>query len=155
MPRQVRVRRMCSAVAAVGGLLLSAAPGPAAQSVTVKGSDTMVLLAQRWAEVYQGQHPEVSVQVTGGGSGTGIAALINRTCDIANCSRDLKADERRMAVARGIEVMEFRVALDAICVVVSSANPVSELSIDQLRGIFTGAINRWVQVGGSPGPILR
>ncbi len=126
-----------------------------AGTITVKGSDTMVLLAQKWAEVYQEQHPAVSIQVTGGGSGTGIAALINQTCSMANSSRELKGSERKLALSSGVDVKEFPVALDAICVVVHKDNPVTELTMEQLASIFIGGVNSWTQVGGRTGPIVR
>jgi phosphate transport system substrate-binding protein len=148
-----RLARWCG-VAAVAATGLTPVAGQA-QNITVKGSDTMVLLAQKWAEVYQNQNPGVAIQVTGGGSGTGIAALINGTCNIANSSRDLKGSERKLALSSGVDVQEFAVALDAICVVVNAANPVAELTTEQLMGIYIGAINDWRQVGGTPGPIMR
>lgn len=151
--RSGRLARWCG-VAAVAALGMSPVAGQA-QNITVKGSDTMVLLAQRWAEVYQNQHQGVAIQVTGGGSGTGIAALINGTCSIANSSRDIKGSERKLALSSGVDVKEFPVALDAICVVVHAGNPVSELTTDQLMGIYTGAINNWQQVGGGSGSIMR
>jgi len=139
-----------------GGALLSFFAGPAsAQNITVKGSDTMVLVAQKWAEVYQNQHKGVAIQVTGGGSGTGIAALINGTCNIANSSRDIKGSERKLALSNGIDVKEFKVALDGLCVVVHKDNPVSELSMEQVMNIYIGAINNWKDVGGTSGPIIR
>ena len=126
-----------------------------AQNITVKGSDTMVLVAQKWAEIYQNEHKGVAIQVTGGGSGTGIAALINGTCNIANSSREIKGSERKQALSSGVDVKEFKVALDGICVVVNRDNPVNELSMEQLMGIYIGAINNWQEVGGPPGPIIR
>jgi phosphate transport system substrate-binding protein len=141
-------------LAGVTALCLTARPAPA-ENITVKGSDTMVLLAQKWAEVYQNQHAGVTIQVTGGGSGTGIAALINNTCSIANSSREIKGSERKLALSSGVDVKEYSVALDAICVVVNKDNPINELSIEQLMGIYTGAINSWQQVGGKSGSILR
>lgn len=134
-------------------------PGPiepqqATQSIINKGSDTMVNLALAWAEAYTAQHPEVRISVTGGGSGTGIAALINGTVDIANASRAMKPEEVERARANGIEPMEHIVAGDAIAVVVNPTNPVSALTIDQLSDIFTGKITRWSQVGGEDRPIV-
>jgi phosphate transport system substrate-binding protein len=115
----------------------------------------MVLVAQRWAEIYQNKNKGVAIQVTGGGSGTGIAALINNTCTIANSSREIKGSERKLALQSGVDVKEFKVALDAICVVVNKDNPINELSMEQLAGIFTGAIGSWAQVGGGSGSIIR
>lgn len=129
-------------------------PEVATQAIVNKGSDTLVNLALAWAEAYTRQHPEVRISVTGGGSGTGIAALINGTVDIANASRAMKPEELERARANGIEPMEHIVAGDAIAVVVNPANPVNALTIDQLSDIFTGKITRWPEVGGEDRPIV-
>jgi len=117
-------------------------------SIQIKGSDTMVNLAQAWAEEFSKKNPGVNVSVTGGGSGTGIAALINRTCDIAETSRSLKDKEMSLAVSKGIKPLEHIVALDGIAIVVNPLNPVKNLTIAQLREIFMGNIKNWKQVGG-------
>jgi phosphate transport system substrate-binding protein len=128
----------------------------AAGNITVKGSDTMVILAQRLAEIYMKDHPEVTIQVTGGGSGTGIAALINKTTDLANLSRPIKAEEIAKANANGVDPGEYKIALDALAVVVNKDNAeLKELSMQQLSGIYRGDINDWSEVGGTPGKILR
>ena len=130
-------------------------PGAVAtQAIINKGSDTMVNLALAWAEAYTGQYPEVRISVTGGGSGTGIAALINGTVDIANASRAMKPEEVKRARANGIEPAEHIVAGDAIAVVVNPTNPVNALTIDQLSDIFTGQITNWREVGGEDRPIV-
>jgi phosphate transport system substrate-binding protein len=115
------------------------------QSLTIKGSDTMVQLAQAWAEAFMKKHPEISVSVTGGGSGTGIKALINKSCDIANSSRPMEEDEKQSA---GGNVKEFVVAQDGLSVVVHPSNPVNELSLAQLKDIYTGKVTNWKQFGG-------
>ncbi len=130
------------------------APPGAAASIQNKGSDTMVNLALAWAEVYGQLHPEVQIAVTGGGSGTGIAALINGTVDMANASRRIKDEERDNAEANGIEPVEHVVAGDAIAVVVHPSNPVDGLTIPQLSAIFSGQIRNWRQVGGEDRPIV-
>lgn len=117
-------------------------------SIQIKGSDTMVNLGQAWAEKYMEENPGDFIAVTGGGSGTGIAALINSTCDIAECSRSMKKEEIQLAEAKGIEPLEHIAALDGIVVVVNPKNPVSQLTIEQLRQIFMGAIKNWKEVGG-------
>src|SRR5688572_11738247 len=114
-----------------------------AGNLTVKGSDTMVLLAQRWAEKYMAAHSDVSIQVTGGGSGTGIAALLNATTDIANSSRPIKTTERESAAKAGIEVVETQVAMDALSVIVHRSNPIEELTLNQTKAIYTGAAKNW------------
>lgn len=127
-------------------------------SVTIienKGSDTMVNLALAWAEEYQGEHPEVSVSVTGGGSGTGISALLNNTVDIANASRAIKAEEIEAMQANGVEPVEFIVSRDAIAIIVNHKNPVDRLTLQQLSAIYSGVITNWSQVGGEDRPIVR
>jgi len=125
------------------------------KAITVKGSDTMIVLSQRWAEEYMKAHPEVTIQVTGGGSGTGIAALLNGTTDVANLSRPAKPKEVEQAKANGKDLKEFKVALDGLAVIVNRDNPVQEISMKQLEGIYTGQINNWKEVGGKDAPILR
>lgn len=152
---------LVSAVAAVGcsgrrdssGDRSGAAGGGAARgsggSLTIKGSDTMVILAQRWAEKYMEEHPGTSVQVSGGGSGTGIAALINGTTDIATASRPIKDREKeQVRQRRSADAHETRVALDAITVYVHNDNPVRTLTIEQLHRIYRGHVTRWSEVGG-------
>ena len=153
-------RRKCLPIILLAALLLgcggptAAQPEGAVQTIQNKGSDTMVNLALAWAEAYMRLHPEVRISVTGGGSGTGIAALINGTVDIANASRKMKPEEVERARARGIEPVEHVVARDAIAVVVNPANPVDRLTIDQLSDIFTGKITNWQEVGGENRPIV-
>lgn len=126
-----------------------------ASNITIKGSDTMVILSQRLAETYMKNNPAVTIQVTGGGSGTGIAALINKTTSLANSSRPIKSDEIAKASGSGVEPVEYKIALDALAVVVNKANGVKELSMPQLNGIYRGDINDWSEVGGAPGKIIR
>ncbi|NWF88761.1 MAG: PstS family phosphate ABC transporter substrate-binding protein [Ignavibacteriaceae bacterium] len=121
--------------------------------ITVKGSDTMVNLAQKWAEVYMSKHPNVSIQVTGGGSGTGIAALFNKTTDIANSSREIKPAELEKAKEKGVEPVQYEVALDGIAVIVNPENKIDNLTIQQISDIFAGKITNWKQVGGANLPI--
>jgi phosphate transport system substrate-binding protein len=126
----------------------------AATSIQNKGSDTMVNLALAWAEAYGQLRPEVQVAVTGGGSGTGIAALINGTVDMANASRRIKEAEWDNAQANGIEPVELVVAGDAIAIVVHPDNPVEGLTIPQLAAIFSGQVTNWREVGGEDRPIV-
>jgi phosphate transport system substrate-binding protein len=119
-----------------------------------KGSDTMVNLALAWAETYRQVNSDLLIAVTGGGSGTGIAALINGTVDIANASRQMKPDEIAEAQANGVEPMEFVVAIDALAVAVHPTNPVRQLTIAQLADIFTGRITNWQTIGGHDAPII-
>lgn len=115
----------------------------------------MVNLALAWAERYQQLHPEVQISVTGGGSGTGLAALINGTVDIANASRKIKPEELKAAGDQGEKPVELVVARDAIAVIVNLENPVDQLTLQQLSDIYSGKINNWTEVGGDDRPIVR
>ena len=145
-----------------GLLIVGLALGPVASSsaeelkgrVQIKGSDTMVNLAQAWAEDFMAKHPQVTVAVTGGGSGTGIAALIGGTCDLAASSRKMSQKEIDQATAKGGAPKEWVVALDGIAVVVHPSNPVKQLTVEQLAGIFTGAIRNWNEAGGKDAAIV-
>jgi len=115
----------------------------------------MVNLALAWAEQYQKEHPDVSVSVTGGGSGTGFTSLINGSADIANASRAIKPEEIAQAKEKGFDPVEFVVARDAIAVIVNPENPVKHLSLDQISKIYKGEISNWKDVGGEDRPIVR
>jgi phosphate transport system substrate-binding protein len=146
----------------VMGLLLSACgassasqgPADARYSIQNVGSDTMVNLALAWAETFQDEHSDTRIAVTGGGSGTGIAALINGTVDIANASRQIKPEEVGRAQANKIEPVEHVVARDAIAVIVHPSNPVEHLTLEQISHIYTGKITNWRRVGGEDRPIV-
>jgi len=125
-----------------------------AQTIENKGSDTMVNLALAWAELYIADHPDIRISVTGGGSGTGIAAMINGTVDIANASREMKDEEIAAAQANGIHPSEYIVAYDAIAVVVHPSNPVDHLTLQQISDIYTGEVTNWQEIGGRNGPIV-
>jgi phosphate transport system substrate-binding protein len=123
--------------------------------ITVRGSDTMVALGQKWAEIYMNKFPSQTVQVNGGGSGTGIAALINRTADICQSSRPMKARERKKIQEKfGREVIEIPVAKDGIVIYVHKDNPISKISIPQLCKIYTGQIQNWKELGGEDHRII-
>jgi phosphate transport system substrate-binding protein len=122
--------------------------------ITIKGSDTMVHLVSSWAEEFMKMNPNVDVAVTGGGSGTGIAALINGTTEICAASREMKEKEKEQAGSKGHTPKEVIVARDGIAIVVNPKNPVSELDMQQLSQIFTGALTSWNQVGGGKEEIL-
>jgi phosphate transport system substrate-binding protein len=126
----------------------------AANTITIKGSDTLLRLGQRWAEVYMKAHPDIVLQVSGGGSGTGIAALLNGTTDICEASRDMKQQEYDDGKAKGLNIFRVAVALDGIAIFLNEANPVKELSLDQLKGIYTGSITNWKDVGGPSHAII-
>jgi phosphate transport system substrate-binding protein len=142
-------------IGAVAALLLSVASlGLAGKAITVKGSDTMVILGQRWAEVYMQKNPGSVIQVTGGGSGTGIAALINGTTDICEASRAMKPAERTKLKERYFTLgTEIAVAKDGLSVYLNEANPVAQLTLDQLHKIYVGDITNWKDVGGADAAI--
>lgn len=127
----------------------------ASETIVNKGSDTIVNLALAWAEAYKETEPQVDIAVTGGGSGTGIAALINGTVDIANASRRMKDEERDEAAANGVTPIEFVIARDAIAIIVNPSNPTDSLSIDQLSDIYSGKIGNWAELGWEDRPIVR
>ena len=125
-----------------------------AGNITVKGSDTLVILAQKWAEVYMGQHSDVKIQVSGGGSGTGFAALQSQTTDLCDASRKAKpAEIANCLKAFSARPTEYKVALDGLSVYVNPENTLKELTIAQVGDIFTGKITNWKEVGGPDAPI--
>jgi phosphate transport system substrate-binding protein len=122
--------------------------------VTIKGSDTMVILAQRWSETYQRAHPDARIELTGGGSATGIAALLNRMTDLAASSIRLDAAAVARAEARtGRKIREIPVALDVLEVYVHPSNPIQSLTTAELRDILSGRLHTWRDVGGNDAPI--
>lgn len=125
-------------------------------TITIKGSDTMVILAQRWAEIYMKKNPNVVIQVTGGGSGTGISALINGTTDICNSSRPIKKEEKiKLKEKYGSPGVEVKVAIDGLSIYVNEKNPINELTMQQVKDIYVGKINNWKEVGGRDAKIIR
>jgi phosphate transport system substrate-binding protein len=133
----------------------AASPQNSSKPVTIKGSDTMVILGQRLAETYMQNNAGTTVQVNGGGSGTGIAALINGTADLAQSSRPMKGDEKEKAkAARGAEIVELPVALDSLAVFVHQSNPVQSLTLAQVKDIFQGKVKNWSAVGGPDAPVI-
>ncbi len=140
---------------ACGWIASQESPTSATRTIENKGSDTIVNLALAWAEAYQEIRPEVRLSVTGGGSGTGIAALINGTVDIANASRRIKSEEQAEAEANGVIPTEFVIARDAIAVIINRENPVDNLTLQLISDIYSGKINNWSEVGGEDRPIVR
>jgi phosphate transport system substrate-binding protein len=130
-------------------------PQPLGAVIVNKGSDTMVNLALAWAEAYTAVRRDVSLSVTGGGSGTGIAALINATVDIANASRQIKPEEIAAAQANGVFPTEFVVARDAIAVIVHPNNPVDQLTLEQISDAYSGQYQNWIELGGEDRPLIR
>lgn len=133
----------------------AASTRPEKTALAVKGSDTMVLLGQRWAETYMKSNAAVTIQVTGGGSGTGVAALINGTTDICEASRPMKEKEKQdLEAKRGAKAVETAVAVDALAVYVNVANSVQEISMPQLAKIYRGETKSWKELGGPDRPIV-
>lgn len=134
--------------------LLAVTLAAEAGNITVKGSDTLVILAQKWAEVYMGKNSATKIQVTGGGTGTGFAALQNQTTDLCNASRKIRAKEIETCIkAFGKRPTEYKVAVDGLSVYVGADNKIEELSVEQVELIFTGKIKNWKEVGGADAPI--
>ncbi|MBN8658549.1 MAG: phosphate ABC transporter substrate-binding protein [Anaerolineae bacterium] len=142
-------------ITACGSTSTNSTSDSPAQYIENKGSDTIVNLALAWAETYQIEHSDVRISVTGGGSGTGIAALINGTVDLANASRKIKDEEIAEAQSKGVEPLEHIIARDAIAVIVNMENPVSELTLQQIADIYSGKITNWSEVGGEDRPIVK
>ena len=139
---------------AIAAYTLAATSPAQAGKITVKGSDTMVVLAQKWAEAYMAKNPSTKIQVTGGGSGTGLAALQNKTTDICNSSRKIRAAEIANCVtAFGKRPTEYKSALDGLSVYVHESNPLKELTMEQIEQIFVGKVRNWKEVGGPDAPI--
>src|SRR5688572_21652702 len=151
-PARVPALRLATALLGVGLILAGCGRNTGGSggrnTVSVKGSDTMVILGQKWADLYMQSHAGVTVAVTGGGSGTGVAALINGTTDIAQSSRPMKdAEKTQIQEKTGAPVEEHAVARDGLTVYVHPSNPLTEISMDQLRRIYVGEITDWKDVG--------
>lgn len=117
-------------------------------SITIKGSDTEVQMISALAEEFFKSNPHIKISVTGGGSGVGIAGLINKEIDIANSSRAMKAEELELAKSKNLNVQEFIVARDGLSIIVNQENPVNQLTVEQLGKIYKGDITKWINVGG-------
>lgn len=135
-------------------LLAATMLGGQSGSVTVKGSDTLLILNQRWAEAFSKENSNVSVNVTGGGSSIGIRAFINRVADVCAASRKMKASEIASARSNRAIANEIPVALDGLAILVNAKNPVKSLTMDELRRIYIGQIKNWSELGGPNSPIV-
>lgn len=130
------------------------APAQESGTLNISGSDTMVNMAQAWSEAYAEVNPNLAITVTGGGSGNGIAALINKTVDFADSSRDIKPEETTQAQAGGVNPVTTQVARDGVVVIVNSANAVADISKDDLGKVYRGEITNWKDLGGADAPIV-
>jgi phosphate transport system substrate-binding protein len=146
----------CALVLTACGSPTSAQSAASGSQKTIEdiGSDTIVNLALAWAEAYQKVNPNLRISVSGGGSGTGLAALINKTTDIANASRKIKDEELQSARNNGVDPHELEIARDAIGVIVNPENPVQQLTLQQISDIYSGKITNWKAVGGEDRPIV-
>ena len=133
--------------------LLAGVTVASAEMIQIKGSDTIINLVQREAEVYMQQNPGAKISVTGGGSGTGIAAMINKKCDIANASRAISPKEIESAIGVGISPSRIVIAIDGLSVIVNERNPLSQLTVGQIGAIYRGEVKNWSEVGGADMPI--
>lgn len=139
--------------AAISGIILSSDICPAKDMVQIKGSDTLINLVQKLSEEYMNEMQGKAIAVTGGGSGNGIAALLNRGCDIANASRLIKAQEIADAASRGVQPKRIVVAIDALSIAVNKSNPISRLTVDEIGKIYRGDVKNWKELGGEDLPI--
>lgn len=139
----VRLAAACMGMALLGSAAF-------AGNMVIKGSTTVLPIAQRVAEKFMEAHPDVVITLSGGGSSNGIKALLDGTTDIANASRPMKDKEIAAAKEKGMDPLEHRVAMDAVAVMVHPSNPVKDLTLEQLRDIYTGKITNWKEVGGEP-----
>jgi len=134
--------------------LLMASSQVFAGKLVIKGSTTVLPIAQKAAEAYMAENPDVKISLSGGGSGNGIKAIIDGTADIGNASRFIKQKEVDLANSKGVYPVPFRIALDAIVPVVNNKNDVADLTMAQLKNIYLGKIKDWKEVGGTPGKIV-
>lgn len=130
------------------------APALAAQDIVINGSTTVLPVMQKAAEAFMASHPGVAVSISGGGSGNGIKALIDKQCHLAMSSRDIKEKEAAAAAKNSVKPVRTAIAVDAIVPVAHPANPVCELSAEQLKDIFTGKITNWKELGGEDAKIV-
>jgi phosphate transport system substrate-binding protein len=139
---------------AAGAYYWTTIQGPSNIQIQQKGSDTLLVLAQNWAEAYTSDHSNVDIVVSGGGSGTGISALVNKQIDIADASRQIKQKELDAANEAGVDPIEWKVALDGISIIVNQANNIDELTYNQIRGLYNGSTTDWLELGGTDGTVV-
>lgn len=140
--------KMLLLVLTMSSLFIACGKKSSNQMIQIKGSDTILNLTQKVTEDYLKANPKARISVTGGGSGTGIAAIINKTVGIAMSSRDIKESEMEDAKKQGIDLQEVTIAYDAISIVVNNNNGVENLTLKQLKDIYTGVTTNWKELGG-------
>jgi len=149
MTKKIIIFAAVALVAVMAGMSL------AGKAITLKGSDTMLMLGQRWAEIYMQKNPGTVIQVTGGGSGVGIAALINGATNICQASRSMKDSEKQKLRDRYFSLgYEVPVAKDGVTLYLNEKNQISELTLDQIKDIYTGYTTNWSQLGGPDAKII-
>ena len=141
--KKVLIGILCLGLLATSGMVF------AQKMMQIKGSDTLVNLVQILAEEFMAKNPRTPIAVLGGGSGTGIAALINNTCDVANHSRPMKDKEYQQAKDGGVITRTFIIAIDGLSVIINPGNGVDKLGMDQIGAIYRGEITNWQEVGGA------
>lgn len=134
--------------------LCAVSPAAAAESITINGSTTVLPIIQKSSEHFMASYPDISIVLSGGGSGTGLKSLLDGITDVAMSSRDVKASETKLAASKKMELTRTVIAVDALVPIVNTKNPVKDLSIDQLRDIFSGKITNWKELGGSDNTIV-
>lgn len=135
-------------------VLCLGAPAMAAQQITINGSTTVLPVVQKAGEAFMASHPGTEISISGGGSGNGIKALIEKQCDVAMSSRDIKDKETAAAAKNGVSPLRTAIAIDAIVPVVHPGNKVGALTIEQLRDIFSGKVTNWKDLGGDDAQIV-
>lgn len=160
-PRGIPLRKKRSLIMKLKSLVLgvlcslcAAIPAQAAESVTINGSTTVLPIIQKASEHFMASYPDISIVLSGGGSGTGIKSLLDGITDVAMSSRDVKESEKSLAAGKKVELTRTVIAVDALVPIVNPRNTVKDLSIEQLRDIFSGKITNWKEVGGSNSPIV-
>ncbi len=138
------MKKLLTAIAVMATLVAAGV----AKEVMVKGSDTMLNLVQNLAEAFSTANPDVTVSVTGGGSGVGVSAVVNKQTDIGNASRSIASKEISGARANGVNPVEYVIAIDGVCIIVNASNSVEKLTMEQLGQLYSGKITNWSQVGG-------
>jgi phosphate transport system substrate-binding protein len=123
-------------------------------TITIKGSTTVLPIAQATAEVFMEKNPAINISVQGGGSSVGITSLLDKTCDIADSSRQIKKEEIESAKTKGVVVNEIKIAMDGIAVIVNPKNKISALTRQQIKDIYTGKVSDWSELGGAKGKIV-